>query len=79
MRTVQADSCLISEQIDTLLICEGGQEGGFGGGETFWAGGPKNARGCQEFILLHPPAQTHNRIYTMYMTVCMVIILLKIP
>ena len=41
MRTVQADSCLNSEQIDTLIICVGGQEGGWGGG-SFWAGGPKN-------------------------------------
>jgi hypothetical protein len=32
MRTVQADSCLNSEQIDTLLISVGGQEGGLGGG-----------------------------------------------
>ena len=31
-RTVQADSCLNSEQIDTLFISVGGQEGGFGGG-----------------------------------------------
>ena len=28
----------------------GGQEGGFGGGGAFWAGGPKNARGCQEIF-----------------------------
>ena len=27
MRTVQADSCLNSEQIDTLFISVGGQEG----------------------------------------------------
>jgi hypothetical protein len=31
MRTVQADSCLNSEQIDTLFISVGGQEGGWGG------------------------------------------------
>ena len=31
-RTVQADSCLHSEQIDTLFISEGGQEGGLGEG-----------------------------------------------
>jgi len=31
MRTVQADSCLNSEQIDTLFISVGGQEGGLGG------------------------------------------------
>jgi len=40
MRTVQADSCLNSEQIDTLFISVGGQEGFFGGG-VFWASGPK--------------------------------------
>ena len=32
MRTVQADSCWNSEQIDTLFISVGGQEGGWGGG-----------------------------------------------
>jgi len=32
MKTVQAGSCLSSEQIDTLFICVGGQEGGLGGG-----------------------------------------------
>ena len=32
MRTVQADSCLSSEKIDTLFISVGGQEGGWGGG-----------------------------------------------
>ena len=32
IRTVQADSCLISEQIDTLFISVGGKEGGLGGG-----------------------------------------------
>jgi hypothetical protein len=32
MRTVQADSCLNSEQIDTLFISVGGQKGVFGGG-----------------------------------------------
>jgi len=31
MRTVQADSCLNSEQIDTLFISVGGEEGGIGG------------------------------------------------
>ena len=37
IRTVQADSCLNSEQIDTLFISVGGQEGGFGGGGGyFW-------------------------------------------
>jgi hypothetical protein len=30
MRTVQADSCLNSEQNDTLFISVGGQEGGLG-------------------------------------------------
>jgi hypothetical protein len=32
MRTVQADSCLNSEQIDTLFISVGGQKGWEGGG-----------------------------------------------
>ena len=32
MRTVQADNCLNSGQIDTLFISVGGQEGGLGGG-----------------------------------------------
>ena len=32
IRTVQADSCLKSEQIDTLFISAGGREGGLGGG-----------------------------------------------
>ena len=47
MRTIQADSCLNSEQIDTLFISVGGQEGGFGGG-PFWAGGPEYLRVCHE-------------------------------
>jgi hypothetical protein len=47
-RTVQADSCLHSEQIDTLFISVGGQEGS-GDGKSFWAGGPKFTHYCQEF------------------------------
>jgi len=35
MRTVQADSCLNSEQIETLFISVGGQEGRLGGGGHF--------------------------------------------
>jgi len=35
VRTVQADSCLNSEQIDTLFISVGGQGGGLGGGGYF--------------------------------------------
>ena len=35
IRTVQAHSCLNSEQIDTLFISVGGQQGGFGGGRHF--------------------------------------------
>jgi len=46
MRSVQADSCLNSEQIDTLFISVGGQEGGLRGGGAFWAGGPNNAHDC---------------------------------
>jgi hypothetical protein len=40
MRAVQADSCLNSEQIDTLFISAGGQEGGLGG-EGGWGRRPK--------------------------------------
>jgi len=35
MRAVQGDSCSNSEQIDTLFISVGGQEGGFGEGGHF--------------------------------------------
>jgi len=48
MRTVQADSCLNSEQIDTLFTSVGGQEGGWGGG-AFWATGLKLTRDCHAF------------------------------
>jgi hypothetical protein len=41
MRTVQADSCLNSEQIDTLFISVGGQEGGVGGGGVILGRRPK--------------------------------------
>ena len=34
MRTVQADSCLNSEQIDTPFISEGGQQEGLDGQEV---------------------------------------------
>ena len=49
MRTVQADSCLKSEQIDTLLSVRGVRKGGLGGGGY---SGPKaqNLRDCHEFI-----------------------------
>ena len=50
MRNVQAESCLNSEQIDTLFISVGGQEGGLGGG-SFWAGGPKFTRDCHAFFV----------------------------
>jgi hypothetical protein len=74
MITVQADSCMNSEQIDTLFTSVGDQEKGFWGGGSFWAGGPKNAHDCQEsffcIFLPHPMriyphiqhSQTH--IYT---------------
>ena len=50
MITVQADSCMNSEQIDTLFTSVGDQEKGFWGGGSFWAGGPKNAHDCQEIV-----------------------------
>ena len=53
MITVQADSCLNSEQIDTLFISVGGQEGEFGTRGSFWAGGPKLTRDCQGSFLVY--------------------------
>jgi hypothetical protein len=47
MRTVQADSCLISEQIDILSISVGGQEGG---GEILGRG-PKFTRVMSSFFV----------------------------
>ena len=54
MRAVQADRCLNSEQIDTLFISVGGQEGGFGGGGHF---GPEaqNLHVTVRKIVLTPP------------------------
>ena len=49
-RIVQTDSCLNSEQIDTLFISVGSQEEGFGGEGSFWAGVPKLTRDCQFFF-----------------------------
>ena len=52
-RIVQANSCLNSEQIDTLFISVGGQEGEFGTRGSFWAGGPKLTRDCQGSFLVY--------------------------
>ena len=50
MRTVQANSCLDSEQIGTLFnISVGGLEGSWGGG-AFGAGDPKFTREFQAFF-----------------------------
>jgi len=57
MRTVQADSCLNSEQIDTLFISVGGQEGGLGGGGGGGHFGPEAQKmhmGVRNYFL-HPP------------------------
>ena len=51
MITVQADSCLNSEQIDTLFI----SVGGLGGGGAFWAIGPKFGHACLRFFCWTPP------------------------
>ena len=40
-KTVQADNCLSPEQIDTLFISVGGQEGGFWGGGGILGRRPK--------------------------------------
>ena len=54
-RTVQADSCLHSEQIDTLFISVGGQEGVW----RIWAGGPKFTRDCQRTFFYASWSQGH--------------------
>jgi len=46
MKTVQADSCLNSEQTDTLFSCMGGQDGGLGG---VILGREKFTRDCHGF------------------------------
>ena len=51
VRTVQADSCSNSEQIDTLLLVWGFSKGVLGGG-SFWAGGPKFTRDCHGCFFL---------------------------
>jgi len=63
MRTVQADSCLNSEQIDTRFISVGGQEGGWGGGGAFWAGDPNFTRVCQESFFFTPPGGTSVEVH----------------
>jgi len=67
MRTVQADSCLISEQIDTLLICEGGQEGGFGGGGDILGRRPKKCTWVSGIYFIAPSCpNTQSHIYNVY-------------
>jgi len=51
MGTEQADSCLNSEQVDTLFNSVGGQEGGFGRWVVIWAGSPKFTRDFQGYVL----------------------------
>ena len=63
MRTVQADSCLNSEQIDTRFISVGGQEGGWGGGGAFLAGDPNFTRVCQESFFFTPPGGTSVEVH----------------
>jgi len=58
MRPVHADSCLDSEQIDTLFVSVGGQEGGFGGWVVIFSWRPKFGHACLQFFLLTPPAVT---------------------
>jgi hypothetical protein len=47
---MQTDSCLNSEQLDTLSISVGGHEGNWGGG-SFRGGGPNFTRDCQEIVV----------------------------
>ena len=49
MRTVQADSCLNSEQIDTLFSRRV-RKGALGGGWSFCAGDPKLGHACLQFL-----------------------------
>ena len=56
MRTVQADSCLHSKQIDTLFVSVGGQEGGWGG-RVILGRRPRIYTVCQVFFFT-PPACT---------------------
>ena len=62
MRTMQAHSCLNSEQIDTLFISVGGQEGGLKGG---WRGGGHFGPEAQKMhmtvmdVFFTPPACCH--------------------
>ena len=55
---MQADSCLNSEQVDTLFISLGGQEGGGGGGGSFWAGGQNVHVTVMNLFLFTPPARS---------------------
>ena len=48
MKIVQTDSSLYFEQIDTLFISVGGQEGGFGG--SFCAGGQNFGHACLQYF-----------------------------
>jgi len=50
---VQANSCLNSQQIDTLFLVWGVRKGGFRGGCSFWAGGPNFTRKSKLFVLRH--------------------------
>ena len=49
-RTVQADSCVRPEQVDTLFVSVGVRKGDLGGGWSFWAGGPNFTRYYQDFF-----------------------------
>jgi hypothetical protein len=59
-KTVQADSCFDSEEIGTLLISVEGKKGGFGGGASFWARGPKFTR-VSEKIFYKPPGEPRTK------------------
>ena len=61
METVWADTCLNYEQIDTLFISVGGQEGGLGGGP--FGSEAKNLHVTVRKFYLTPPGIVQNIIY----------------
>ena len=69
-RTVQADGCLHSEQIDTLFVSVGGQEGGVGGGGVILGWRPRiyTWLSGNVFRCTHVWAGL-SRMYTPFMTV----------
>ena len=60
MKTVKADSCLDSEQIDTPFISVGGQEGGFGGWVVILGHRPKIWTCLSMILILDASCMKHK-------------------